>query len=121
MHVERYLLTVCRPMLIAEAVCIFSILLRIEGIVTRGNRLLIGFVLAGRILNLESSASALNALCQRAFLYKEIDVQISTVAKFSISDLECDCHAITLVKLFMKAFSGVCFELDSMSDNCTGP
>jgi hypothetical protein len=53
--------------------------------------------------------------------YEEQNVQIPAIAKLSVSNLKCDCHAVIFMKLFMKAFSRVRFELDRVSQGCTSP
>lgn len=52
MNVEGNFLRVRRPMLVAEAVCIFAVQGRGEGVVAGGDRSLVDLVRVHRILNL---------------------------------------------------------------------
>lgn len=52
MHVEADFFGICRPMLVAEAVGVLSVLVSVEGVVPGGHGPLVDTVLAGRVLNL---------------------------------------------------------------------
>lgn len=56
MNVERHLLGVGAPVLVAEAVRVFAVAMGSEGMVARGDASLIDFVAAGGIQNLQTVA-----------------------------------------------------------------
>lgn len=55
MNVKRHLLTTRRPMLVAEAVYVFPIVLGFEAVVAGGDGAFMGCVAARRILNLQET------------------------------------------------------------------
>lgn len=52
MNVERDLLGVCGPFLVAEAVCVFSVVLGDKGVVTSGDTALVGLKSSDRVVDL---------------------------------------------------------------------
>lgn len=53
--------------------------------------------------------------------YEEVDIQIPTVAEFSVPYLKGDCHSIIAMELFVKTLPRVRFELDRMRESCVSP
>ena len=49
---------------------------------------------------------------RRSNAYVEVDVQVSSTAKFSIADLKCDSHLIALVQFFVETFFRMRPQLD---------
>lgn len=49
--------------------------------------------------------------------YIEVDVEISRAAKFSVADLEGDCHFVVLVEFFVETFSGVRLQDDVVGED----
>lgn len=50
--------------------------------------------------------------------YPEINLEVSTSSKFSVTNLERDCHFIIPVQFLVEAFSRVRLELDGVG--CCG-
>jgi hypothetical protein len=46
--------------------------------------------------------------------HPEFDVQVPASSKLAIADLECDCHLVVLVQLFVETFAHVGLHLDVM-------
>ena len=44
----------------------------------------------------------------------EIDFQATASTVFAVADLECDCHLVVLVQLFVETFARVCLEPHSV-------
>jgi hypothetical protein len=49
--------------------------------------------------------------------YVEVDVEISRAAKFSVANLEGDCHFVVLVEFFVETFSGVRLQGDVVGED----
>lgn len=98
-NVERDLLCVCGPLLIAEAVGVLSVVLCDERVIASRNAALVC---------LESSYRVTNP---------EINVEVACLLELSVSDLEGHSHSIILVELLVETFAAVCLKLDVMRDS----
>lgn len=115
-YVERDLLCVGAPMLVVEAVCVFAVFRRVEGVVAGGHAALVDLVAARWCLDLDTSVS--NCCCVsthgfREFIaYPEVNLQIAATTKLPVANLEGDCHLVVFVKLLVEAFALVSLHLD---------
>lgn len=121
--VERDLLGVGAPVLVAEAIEVLAIMLGVEGVVAVGHVLLEGFVLAHGVRDLPGGdhLSAHQRSCQtdppRPHAatwppYPKVNVQVAGAAKLAVADLEGDGHTVVSVELLVEAFAAVGGELD---------
>ena len=60
MYIEANLLATCRPVLVAEAVFKFTVLMGVEAVVTGGDAALVYEVLAGRVENLNTGRASIS-------------------------------------------------------------
>jgi hypothetical protein len=120
-HVEGYLLAVRAPVLVAEAVDVLAVVLRVEGVVAVRYVLLEGLILARGIRDLDLGHYNLARSSGRVELeklaYPKVDIQVSGTAKFSIADLEGDGHLVLIVKLLVETFAAMGRELDVVAQH----
>lgn len=101
-HVEGHLLGRRRPVLVAEAVRVSSVGLRLEGMIAVGD-----------------GASMLDVVAY-GVLYPEINLQAPTASKLSIADLVGHGHLVALLQRFVETFSRVCAQLDVVAPRQLG-
>jgi hypothetical protein len=104
-------------MLVAEAVYELAICCSGKRMIARRYRALVNLVGVLGIENLDQTlsdaiASQCISLHSSLMPYPEVNIQISTSSKFSITDLEGDGHLVVCMKLLMEAFSRMSFEVD---------
>lgn len=121
MDVERDLLRVGGPALIAEAVGVSAVAARGERVVFRRDGLLVVLAVSVGVLDLELERGQQSVSLGRPHqhrdnftTYPEINVQIPTASKLSVAHLEGDGHQVVLVQVLVEAFSRVRLELDGV-------
>ena len=111
MNIEGHLLSVCGPLLVAEAVCVFSVVLGDERVVAGRNGSLIGLEASDWVVYL-GSCQKLAIVPIHSSTHPEVHIKVSSLLKFSVADLEGDGHSIILVKLLVEALAAVGSKLD---------
>lgn len=113
MDVERHLLRVGCPALVAEAVDVFAVAAGRERVVFGGNSLSVVLPIASGIFDLyEKKSDQQASSTASAATYPKVDLQIAAAAKLAVTDLEGDRHLIVAVQCLVEAFARVGAELD---------
>ena len=101
-------------MLVVEAVRVFAILFRIEGMVARGYAAFVNLVTSrGRLdLCIASQLCGLEVMIETQLTHPEVDFKVSTASKLPVADLEGDRHLVIFVERFVEAFALVSLHLD---------
>ena len=114
-NIKGDLLGVCGPLLVAEAVCVLSVVLGDEGVVAGRNGSLIGFEASNWVVDL-GSCQKLAIVSINSSTHPEVHIKVSSLLKLSVANLESDGHSIILVKLLVEALAAVGSKLDVVGE-----
>lgn len=114
-NIEGHLLSVCGPLLVAETVCVLSVVLGDEGVVTSRHGSLVGLEASNWIVDL-GSCQKLAIVPINSSTNPEVHIKVSSLLELSVADLKGDGHSIILVKLLVEALAAVGSELDVVGE-----
>ena len=103
-------------MLVTEAVKVLAVVLGLEGDVAVGNRLVVCFVLADGVGDLDNQVRRVASL-QRQNPYPKVNIQTASSTKFAIANLERDRHLVVAVEVFVETFAAMSRKLDVVGNS----